>query len=62
MHVARPAPAVSLSLDRARAFWHRRQGLAEPGKGSIEEILAATSWPRTLGGVDVYRATPKRRS
>ena len=58
---AKPASAaVSISLERARAFWHRRQGLAEPGKGSIEEILAATSWPRTLGGVDVYLAVRAR--
>ncbi len=54
------APALRLSLDRARAFWHQRQGLAEPGKGSIEEIVAATSWPRTLGGVDVYLAVRAR--
>ncbi|KFE70306.1 DNA glycosylase AlkZ-like family protein [Hyalangium minutum] len=54
------APAVSVSLEQARAFWHRRQGLAEPGKGSIEETLAATSWPRTLGGVDVYLAVRAR--
>lgn len=58
--MARTAPALNLSLDRARAFWHRRQGLAEPGQGSIEEIVAATSWPRTLGGVDVYLAIRAR--
>jgi hypothetical protein len=58
--MARTAPALSLSLDRARAFWHRKQGLAEPGKGSIEEVVASTSWPRTLGGVDVYLAIRAR--
>jgi hypothetical protein len=55
-----PAPSLRISLDRARAHWHRRQGLAEPGKGSLEEIVAATSWPRTLGGVDVYLAVRAR--
>ena len=61
--MARTAPAaaaVKLPLERARAFWHRRQGLAEPGKGNLEEFLAATSWPRTLGGVDVYLAVRAR--
>lgn len=56
-----PAAAVRISLDRARAFWHRRQGLAEAGQGTIEETLDATSWPRTLGGVDVYLALRARR-
>lgn len=54
------APDVSVSLEQARAFWHRRQGLAEPGKGSIEETLAGTGWPRTLGGVDVYLSVRAR--
>ncbi len=62
--MARTAPAaaaVKIPLERARAFWHRRQGLAEPGKGNIEEFLATTSWPRTLGGVDVYLAVRARK-
>jgi hypothetical protein len=58
--MARTVPAVKLSLDRARAHWHRKQGLAEPGQGSLEEIVAATGWPRTLGGVDVYLAIRAR--
>jgi hypothetical protein len=61
--MARTAPAaaaVKISLERARAFWHRKQGLAEPGKGNLEDFLAATSWPRTLGGVDVYLAMRAR--
>jgi hypothetical protein len=61
--MARTAPAetaVKIPLERARAFWHRRQGLAEPGKGNLEDFLAATSWPRTLGGVDVYLAVRAR--
>jgi hypothetical protein len=53
-------PALRITLERARAHWHRQQGLAEPGKGSLEEIVAATSWPRTLGGVDVYIAVRAR--
>ncbi|MDY7231570.1 DNA glycosylase AlkZ-like family protein [Hyalangium rubrum] len=58
--MARSTPALTLTLDRARGHWHRRQGLAEPGKGSLEEIVASTSWPRTLGGVDVYLAVRAR--
>ncbi|HEX8439111.1 DNA glycosylase AlkZ-like family protein [Archangium sp.] len=53
-------PALSVSLDRARAHWHRKQGLAEPLSGSVEEVVAATCWPRTLGGVDVYLAVRAR--
>ncbi|QRN98653.1 winged helix DNA-binding domain-containing protein [Archangium violaceum] len=53
-------PALTLSLDRARAHWHWKQGLAEPQKGSIEEVVSATGWPRTLGGVDVYLAVRAR--
>src|SRR4051812_37109941 len=57
---ARPAPALRVPLGTARATWHRKQGLAEPLSGSIEEIVGATSWPRTLGGVDVYLAVRAR--
>jgi hypothetical protein len=53
-------PALTVSLDRARAHWHRKQGLAEPLSGSLEEVVAATGWPRTLGGVDVYLAVRAR--
>ncbi|MFL5359140.1 DNA glycosylase AlkZ-like family protein [Archangium sp.] len=55
-----PTPALSVSLERARAHWHFKQGLAEPLKGSVEEVVAATGWPRTLGGVDVYLAVRAR--
>jgi hypothetical protein len=60
--VARPTttPALRLTLERARAHWHRRQGLAEPGQGAVEDVVAATGWPRTLGGVDVYLALRAR--
>ncbi|HYO55527.1 DNA glycosylase AlkZ-like family protein [Archangium sp.] len=53
-------PALSLSLERARTHWHRKQGLAEPLQGSLEEVVAATGWPRTLGGVDAYLAMRAR--
>lgn len=58
--MAKPTPALKIDLDRARAHWHLRQGLAEPLEGSIEEVVAATGWPRTLGGVDVYFAVRAR--
>ncbi len=58
--MARTTPALTLTLDRARAHWHRKQGLAEPPRGSLEEVVAATGWPRTLGGVDVYLAVRAR--
>ncbi len=35
-------PALTLTLERARAHWHREQGLAEPLKASLEEVVAAT--------------------
>jgi hypothetical protein len=56
----RPTTALRVDLDRARAHWHQRQGLAEPRKGPLEEIVAATGWPRTLGGVDLYLAIRAR--
>lgn len=43
-----------ITLDQARRRWHHRQGLAAPMRGAPAEIVAATSWPRTLGGVDAY--------
>jgi hypothetical protein len=55
-----PAPALTLSLDRVRAHWHRRQGLTEPVSGTLEEVVSATGWPRTLGGADVYLAVRAR--
>jgi hypothetical protein len=57
---SKATPSLRITLEHARAHWHRQQGLAEPGKGSVEEIVAATSWPRTLGGVDVYLAVRAR--
>jgi hypothetical protein len=53
-------PALTLTLARARAHWHRKQGLAEPLKASLEEVVSATGWVRTLGGVDVYMAMRAR--
>jgi hypothetical protein len=67
--VARPAPAaaaggtspaLTIDLGRARAHWHRRQGLAEPVGGAVDAVVAATGWPRTLGGSDVYLAVRAR--
>ncbi|ABF91291.1 hypothetical protein MXAN_5528 [Myxococcus xanthus DK 1622] len=52
--------ALSITLARARAHWLRTQGLAEPLKGSLEEVVATTGWVRTLGGVDVYLAVRAR--
>src|SRR5262245_23148738 len=51
---------LKITLDRARAHWHARQGLATPVKGKVEEVGAATGWPRTLGGSDVYLAVRAR--
>jgi hypothetical protein len=58
----RPAPSVALRVDlaQARAHWHRLQGLGAPVAGTLEEVVAATGWPRTLGGVDVYLALRAR--
>jgi len=51
---ASAAPAERVGLDRARAFWHRRQGLAAALGGPLEDVMAATGWGRTLGGIDIY--------
>jgi hypothetical protein len=57
----RPPPvALKIDLDRARAHWLQRQGLGAPVKGKIEDVVAATGWPRTLGGSDVYLALRAR--
>ncbi len=53
-------PALTLTLERVRAHWHRKQGLAEPLPVAIEEVVAATGWLRTLGGVDAYLAARAR--
>lgn len=55
------AKALTIDLARARAHWHQRQGLAAPAEGSIGEVIAATGWLRTLGGVDVYLAARARK-
>ncbi|WP_426754017.1 DNA glycosylase AlkZ-like family protein [Myxococcus sp. Y35] len=52
--------APRITLDRARVHWLRTQGLAAPLKGSLEEVVAATGWVRTLGGADVYLAVRAR--
>ncbi|MCY1082136.1 DNA glycosylase AlkZ-like family protein [Archangium lansingense] len=53
-------PALTVSLERVRAHWHRKQGLDEPIQASVEEVVAATGWLRTLGGVDAYLAMRAR--
>ncbi|WP_375768185.1 winged helix DNA-binding domain-containing protein [Archangium gephyra] len=53
-------PALTLTLERVRAHWHRKQGLAEPLQASVEEVVASTGWLRTLGGVDAYLAARAR--
>ncbi|MCP3098908.1 winged helix DNA-binding domain-containing protein [Myxococcus sp. K15C18031901] len=57
---AAPAVALRISLDRARAHWLRTQGLAEPLSLSLEALVGATGWVRTLGGADVYLALAAR--
>ena len=52
--------ALKIDLQRARAHWHERQGLAAPVPGSADEVIAATGWLRTLGGADVYIAARAR--
>jgi hypothetical protein len=47
-------------LNRARAFWLHRQGLATARGGAIDQVVASTGWLRTLGGVDVYLAARAR--
>ena len=54
------APDLHVTLEKARAFWHARQGLARPVAGDPAEVLARTGWGRTLGGVDVYFAVRAR--
>jgi DNA glycosylase AlkZ-like len=52
-------PDASVTLDRARAFWHHKQGLAAPGDDPAA-VIASTGWARTLGGIDVYLAVRAR--
>jgi hypothetical protein len=52
--------AATIDLQQAKRFWHRRQGLAEPQKGALEDVVARSGWGRTLGGIDVYIATRAR--
>ncbi len=54
------SPAIRIDLPRARAHWHRNQGLAERKQGNLAEIVGATGWPRTLGGVEAYLAVRAR--
>ncbi|MBP7149180.1 MAG: winged helix DNA-binding domain-containing protein [Acidobacteria bacterium] len=52
---------VVVPLERARAFWQARAGLARPSSfPTLENAVAATGWVRTLGGVDAYIAVRAR--
>lgn len=51
-------PAFSIDLDRARSFWHARQGFG--GSDDPVESVRRTGWARTLGGIDVYLAIRAR--
>lgn len=53
--------ALTVTLDRARAFWCAKQGLTQPASGDVTGLVARTGWKRTLGGVDVYLALRSRR-
>ncbi len=55
-----PSPALTIDLPRARAHWALRQGLSAVLKAPLDTLLAATGWPRTLGGADVYLAVRAR--
>src|SRR5438105_3614284 len=52
--------AGTLSLSRARAVWLDRQGLLTPVRGPLHEVVGATGWVRTLGGVEAYLALRAR--
>lgn len=49
-----------LTQAKLRVHWMRAQGLIAPISGTIEDVVAATGWVRTLGGVDVYLALRAR--
>lgn len=49
-----------LTQAKLRVHWLRAQGLLAPLGGAIEDVVAATGWVRTLGGVDVYLAVRAR--
>lgn len=57
---AKASPALTLTLDQARAAWHARQGLLDPADLDPATLLERTGWARTLGGVDVYFALRAR--
>src|SRR6185503_14498726 len=49
-----------VSLAQARSFWWQRQALGG-AKGSLTDVIGASGWLRTLGGVDVYIAARARK-
>jgi hypothetical protein len=56
----RPATALDITLDQARAFWCAKQGLAPHIDAPLVRVVEHTGWVRTLGGVDVYLALRAR--
>ena len=55
------APDLRVPLAQARAHWYRIQGLEARSLGALEELVAATGWLRTLGGIDAWLALRERR-
>lgn len=51
---------MRVTLEAARSWWTRKQGLAAPQEGPLEDVVARTGWLRTLGGADVYLALRAR--
>jgi hypothetical protein len=52
--------AIALTEAEAVAAWVRHQGLGEPAGSTPAEVVAATGWLRTVGGVDGYLALAAR--
>jgi hypothetical protein len=53
---------TDLSQDRAVAAWVRHQGLGARADAALADVVAATGWIRTLGGVDAYVSLAARAS
>lgn len=52
-------PRMRVPIERARAFWLDRQGLAKPAlmpaaTDVLHDLVARSGWIRTLGGIDAY--------
>lgn len=51
---------IAFTEAEAVSAWIRHQGLGEPVAGDPAEVVAATGWLRTVGGVDGYLALSAR--